>query len=551
MNGVRRWVAIASAWLVFAALLPGGLRAAEDLAARVIILANSDDSDSLRIARHYAEVRRVPAENVIALKLPVGETIGWREFVATLWEPLVEELMRAKWLDAIPMALTDPVGRKKYAPHGHRIAALVVCRGVPLRIGHEPELFAEVPPFTVRGELRTNAGAVDAELSLLALPNYPINAFMPNPLFQNERPSAFELGQVVKVARLDGPTAEDALALVDRALAAERTGLLGRAYVDIGDRDPVGNVWLEAAARHLITLGFDTDVDRAPATLPATARMDAPAIYFGWYAGDLNGPFALPGFRFSPGAIALHIHSYSATTLRSTTQGWVGPMVARGITATVGNVAEPYLQFTHQPNLLLRELAKGSTLADAAYFALPVLSWQAILVGDPLYRPFAISLEQQLENRTRTAPPGSGYAVVRKMRLLDAANRSAEATALGRSALAAKPDLALGVALAQRLRGAGDADAASALGFAVLLKDFPASEWAVARQAAQLLEACGRPSSAVEVWRALLALPSLPTELRLAWLPDAKSAAVAAKDGNQAVTWQREWDELSAATAKK
>ena len=61
MNGARRWAAAAFAWLLFASLWPGGLYAADDLAARVIILANSDDPDSLRIARHYAEVRRVPS----------------------------------------------------------------------------------------------------------------------------------------------------------------------------------------------------------------------------------------------------------------------------------------------------------------------------------------------------------------------------------------------------------------------------------------------------------------------------------------------------------
>ena len=61
MKGTRRWAAVASAWFVCASLWPAGLWAAEDLAARVIILANSEDPDSLRIARHYAEVRRVPA----------------------------------------------------------------------------------------------------------------------------------------------------------------------------------------------------------------------------------------------------------------------------------------------------------------------------------------------------------------------------------------------------------------------------------------------------------------------------------------------------------
>ncbi len=523
------------------------VRASENpLPARVILLANSEDPDSLRIARHYAEVRGVPAENLIALKMPLTETITWREFVVTIWEPLLEELVRRTWIDAIPMALNDAVGRRKYAPHGHRIAALVTCRGVPLRIGHDPALFAEVLPFTTRGEFRTNAAAVDAELCLLALPNHPINAFVPNVLFQNERPTRFELAQVVKVSRLDGPSADDANALVDRAVAAERTGLLGRAYVDIGDRDPVGNAWLESTARQLADLGFDTSVDREPATLPATARIDAPVFYFGWYAGDLNGPFGLPGFRFPPGAIALHIHSYTAATLRSPVSGWSGPLVARGVTATVGNVYEPYLTFTHRPNLLLRALSRGATLVDAAYFALQSLSWQAVVIGDPLYRPFTVTLDEQLGDLAGLPPQLAGYAVLRRMRLLDAAGKSDEATRLAVSAQRAVPGLAVGVALAQRLREAGDAgSAANALGFVPLLKSFRANEWALARDAAQMLDLCGRPARALEVWRTLLGTDTLPRELRIAWLRDARATALAAKDATQAGTWQQELESLT------
>jgi hypothetical protein len=115
-------------WFILAAVLlagvPGWAQAPrgdrrED---RVLVLANSDDPDSLRIARHYAEARGVPAANLIALKLPLAESITWREFVATLWQPLLDRLVATGWVDAIPMATTDAVGRVKYAPHRHRIA---------------------------------------------------------------------------------------------------------------------------------------------------------------------------------------------------------------------------------------------------------------------------------------------------------------------------------------------------------------------------------------------------------------------------------------------
>jgi uncharacterized protein (TIGR03790 family) len=86
------------------------------------LLANSDDPDSVRIAEHYAAQRDVPRENIIALSMPQAETIDWPEFVTTIWQPLQDELIRRKWIDAIPMALVDEVGRKKSVINGHRIS---------------------------------------------------------------------------------------------------------------------------------------------------------------------------------------------------------------------------------------------------------------------------------------------------------------------------------------------------------------------------------------------------------------------------------------------
>lgn len=507
----------------------------------LVILANAADPDSLAVARHYASVRGVPGENVLALRMPSAESVGWREFVEKVWNPLLARLVAERWIDAIPMATFDAAGRRKHAPNGHRIGGLVVCRGVPLKIEHDPALYAEVPPATRRGEFRTNAGSVDAELSLLANPNYPINAFVSNPLFQNAAPSAQDLAQVIRVSRLDGPSVADVNGLVDRAVATERSGLRGRAYVDVANRDPVGDAWFEAAARQLTELGFDTSVDREPGTLPAAARFDAPALYFGWYSGSVDGPFTLPGFRFPPGAIALHLHSYSAATLRSADNGWTGPFVARGVTATVGNVHEPYLQFTHPPHLLLRALARGATWVEAVYFALPALSWQAVAIGDPLYRPFPPG--GGAAERVAAAAPSrlDCYDVLRRMRLLEAEGREAEAMNEGLVAFGRNPALALGLALARRQLDRGDAAAAAATLAATKPPASPAAdEWALLREAALLADSAGLPSAAVEWWRRLLSAPALGADLRVAWLPEAIRTARVAGAGSQAEAWQTE-----------
>lgn len=539
-----RWLRTGMLWIglsLFAAA------SGDEAASRLIILANANDPDSLRIARHYAAQRQVPAENIIALPLAAAETIGWGEFVRTLWQPLLDELVARDWISAIKMNLQDEVGRTKYAMSGHRISYLVICRGVPLRINHDPQLAAEARPMTEKPEFRTNRGSVDSELSLLAAGNYNINAFVRNPIFLSERPGSFDQSQLVKVTRLDGPAAADVIALIDRTISAELHGLLGRAYVDVRGPHKQGERWLEAVARQLDELHFDPEVRLQPGTFPVGARFDAPAFYFGWYARHLNGPFTLPNFRFAPGAIALHIHSNSAETLRSTTTGWCGPLVARGAAVTSGAVFEPYLELMHQPQLLLRMLARGHNLGDAAYYAVPALSWQNIVIGDPLYRPFARGQAEQWAGRETLPATLRAYAALREINRLVAAQKRAEAMDLARAEMRRQPSLALGVALARLLAEEGQPEAvAPMLGFAAFLQSVRSDEWALWQQAAALLEQHGAPAAAVGAYKALLGSATPPAELRQTWLTEAARAARLAGDMMQSTRWEQEAAALTA-----
>ncbi len=523
----------AAAALFFAACARGS-----GLPDRVVILANSDAPDSVAIAEHYSRVRGVPPANVIALRMPDAETITWGEFISAIWQPLEDELVRRGWIDAIPMDLVDEVGRRKYAISGHRIAALVVCRGVPMRIMNDPARYRDVSPLTDHAEFRTNAGAVDSELSLLAQTDYPINASVPNPLFGVADPTDAERAAVVEVSRLDGPTARDARGLVDLAVEAERTGLLGRAYVDIAGPHESGDRWLETVAADISATGYEVSVSRGPGTLASTARFDAPALYFGWYAKDLNGPFALHGFRFPPGAIAVHIHSFSASTLRSDTQGWCGPLVARGVTATVGNVYEPYLEFLHRPDLLFEALARGSNLVDAAYFALPVLSWQSIVIGDPLYRPFPGPRIKDLSTLPKQL---AGYQVIRQMIEMEMAGRQAAAIEAGKEGMREAPNLALGLALARRLEASGARDQAVWwVTEAARSAGTSTGDWALIREAARFLALHGRPAEATDLYRRLFSIDAVPADVRSAWLEEARVAALDAGDASQAAEWKEE-----------
>lgn len=531
--------------LVFLLVFIVGTLRADDLASRVIVLANSDEPESVRLADYYATKRGVPTANIIALKMPLTEAINWRTFVTTIVNPLTEELVKRGWIDAIGMDLTDVAGRRKYVISGHKISYLVVCRGVPLKVVNDPSMPPEKSPLAANKAFRTNAASVDGELALLALTSPPLVAVVPNPLFRNDTPSSIQLNQIVKVSRLDGPSFGDARGLIDRALEAERTGLIGRGYVDIGGPHKAGDRWLEETAKQLLELNFDTDVDRAGGSMPAWMRMDSPALYFGWYAGALNGPFTQDGFTFPPGAVALHIHSFSADTVRSDKRGWVGPLVARGVTATFGNVTEPYLEFTHQPQLVLKALARGDTFGDAAAYSVPVYSWQAMAVGDPLYRPFKVSFEEQWARRAKLAPEQQANVVLRRMRELDRGGRRADAIWTGLEAQKKEFNLAVALAIGDLQRAAGDVGGMrQALNGVTKRRRFSATEAPLAVLLAQRLGEAGDLQAALDVWKTILGDRDLPKAVRVQWLPPALKAARAAKDARQVTRWDEDYKEL-------
>jgi uncharacterized protein (TIGR03790 family) len=547
VSSVRPFVFLILLGLAVSAVFSPPLRA-EEKPPLVAVLANRHDLESMAIAKHYIKRRGLPSSALVAFPMPLREEITWAEFVEQIWNPLLKEAIERQWLIASTNGELDSAGRLKILAAGHRLEALVVCRGVPLRIAHDPARYDEKSnPYTSNAVLRTTVAAVDSELTLLAARNPPVSAIIPNYLFKKDRPSSLERDEVIPVGRLDGPTYADAKALVDRALDAEGDGVAGRAYVDIGGPHRGGDDWLEACLPELQKLGFETDVDRKKTTFAATDRFDAPILYLGWYTTHLNGPFVAPDFEFPAGAIALHIHSFSAVTLRSPSAHWAGPLVARGVTATFGNVAEPYLEFTHQPHLLLQALARGENLGRAALYSLNALSWQAILIGDPLYRPFATSADAQWAKLNELPAETATYARIRRLRQLAAANKHDEALALGLAGLARAPSLPLALTVADLQRGTGDHKGARhTLGVFSALRRFRAKDHALVLTAARAFAAAGDASAGRALTERLLEEKSLAADFRLAALLTGAELASASGDHSQAAAWSAEHARLTA-----
>ncbi|MCC5839108.1 MAG: TIGR03790 family protein [Opitutales bacterium] len=407
------------------------------LANTVVIVANSADEDSVRLAHYYASRRGIPRDRIIALPLPERETISRAQFNRAIFNPLLRELVDRGFIEAILSWPEEPTLPVEATVIANRVRYLVLCRGVPLRVSEDRTLdetalidrllqraregrSTPVREEFLRAPLDRNNASVDSELATLALGPVPRTGIIENRLFRDRNVSAST--DVVRVLRLDGPTFEDARGLVDSALEGEQSGLRGRVYIDQDGRGggfQLGNDWLARAHELWVQAGFSAHMDTARPLIGYAERFDAPAVYMGWYAGDVEGPFVLPGFRFPPGAIAIHIHSFSARSLRDAERGWTAPFVARGVAATVGNVHEPFLGYTHYLDLLSFGLLTEMNWGDAAYFSLPALSWQNITLGDPLYEPFRQPLDAQLDVPLERDP----LALYARIRSLNATRR--------------------------------------------------------------------------------------------------------------------------------
>jgi uncharacterized protein (TIGR03790 family) len=101
----------------------------------------------------------------------------------------------------------------------------------------------------------------------------------------------------------------------------------------------------------------------------------------------------VPAFTWKPGAVAYHIASSECTTLKQKgSRVWCKRMLEEGAAAVVGPVDEPYVEAFPVPELFFHLLVDGYyTLAECYSLSTPWLSWRMVLIGDPLYRPFAKS----------------------------------------------------------------------------------------------------------------------------------------------------------------
>ena len=332
--------------------------------------------------------RTIAHRQLLALRL---EVMGLADLMKNLPKetfaslPTKDEVRRE--LDETQARLRE-LGQQVQTPETVREAVklVVTINGVSGGFGFCSAKMKEMNP-------RWENASVDSELALLWEDGYRLHGATPNPmywrlaLFKGKLPPMPK--RLVMTARIDGPTAADALRMIKDSLAAEKTGVAGKFYVDAGGKYPHYEAHLHKVA----------DMIRKQTTIPvvldksehvfAPGRCPDAALYVGWYSLQKY----VPAFTWSRGAVGWHIASFEAVNLRNPKSNeWCVKMIQNGVAATLGAVDEPRLAAFPLPQDFFPLLLTGRyTLAECYWKTVPNASWRMTLIGDPLYNPFKLN----------------------------------------------------------------------------------------------------------------------------------------------------------------
>src|SRR5947209_2584842 len=335
--------------LVLSALFCALVQASAEkpLAPATIVVFNKDVPESVELAKFYAEKRGIARNHLVALSCSKTEEISRDEYDTMIRDPLRAVFKEREW-----WTVSEPRdGHISVTNNSIRFVAVI--KGVPLKIRAVSNYPGDKPTGPPLGD--RNDASVDSEIAALGAFSDQISGALPNPYFQSYRAIAeIENSALLLVCRLDAPQAATVRRMITDAIEVEKTGLWGRAYIDGAHNSSgglgVGDQWLADIRDQLHKVGVPLIYEDSPEIFPNSYPITDCALYYGWYAPNLAGPFTQFDFQFTPGAIAVHIHSFSASTLHDENANWAGPLLSKGAAATIGNVYEPYLQLTAHLN---------------------------------------------------------------------------------------------------------------------------------------------------------------------------------------------------------
>jgi uncharacterized protein (TIGR03790 family) len=336
--------------------------------AQVLILVNKDSDISSKVAHMYQQRRAIPNENILKLSLGASQQITPEQYWKQAGTPI-----------------------RQYLESHSAIHCILTTAGVPYVI--------------MANDGKDEGAAFDSQLAdVLREETNDRRRHHANPLYLNGANGYAvadpRLLKMVYVVRLDGPDLKTITRMVEDAIAVEKTGLQGPVAGDAQGIDGItgygeGDATIRAAIDRLSGAGFASTLDMKQETWRQPkdgvgSQAAGAAFYVGWYAllnfQDIFGPQGL-----APGSIAWHIASQEAQDIWNPNgRGWCINLMRRGAAVTLGPVREPYVSAFPHGDVFVDALLMGGSIAESYWLALPHVSWAMVVLGDPLYRPFAL-----------------------------------------------------------------------------------------------------------------------------------------------------------------
>ena len=371
----------------------------------ILVLSNKRVPESVSLAKYYMKNRGIPKKNLLSFLLTDKPDCSREEYQKKV-VPRVRRYIKESFPEGsirclltmygMPLVIQPPEISKTERERINQLRRLredikKKIKSKNDKYNHD-DLNAELKSIGVKITrlLKINhKSSFDSELSLVLEDEYPLGNWILNPYFIGFKNKKLMISKdkILMVSRLDGPGPEIVKRVIDDSIEAEKSGLQGVAYFDTRYKRPDAgkkvkggyakfDQQLHRAADVVKKNGkLDVVVDDNPKVFPEGACPGA-ALYCGWYS--LNK--YVDAFDWKKGAVGYHVAS---------SRLWHNMMLKDGIAATVGPVSEPYVSAFPIPEVFFGFLLDGYlSLVECYTISLPYLSWQMVLFGDPLYRPF-------------------------------------------------------------------------------------------------------------------------------------------------------------------
>ncbi len=348
------------------------------------LIVNTNNADSVEIAKAFAVAREIPEVNIVGVGLDAvkhAHSMSTGAFTRLIWEPVNAELARR-------------------GIEGH-IEAWIYSAGFPVGIQTDPGMSITGLTFTrnnVPPKDALNAGA--AMSPLFAGPREGSPDMLPSGGFER-----FKVGLRAKpplpammlgVLGPKGNTVDEIVAMIRRGVASDATHPEGIVwFVSVDDIRWTCREWQIAPVLKEMK---EKGVPARLANLVTPGKGATTGLFTGSMRPDIKAVRT-----FAPGAIADHLTSF-AGFFQESAQTKLSEWIRQGATASSGTVVEPYAIWTKFPHarIFLHQRA-GLSIIESYYLSVgsPL---QLIIVGEPLASPFAPEISFSFD--ATTTPEG-------------------------------------------------------------------------------------------------------------------------------------------------